>query len=128
MTGWRDRPTNAEKARRAAVHPGRPGQQCTAPAGYWGPVIDRSRCEGKSDCVAVCPYDVFEIRAIEDHECRVMPTGIRLKLWFHKARRRRIPPEPTRAVPAGSALSRVPRTQYNSWRGNKEVVCPSHRS
>jgi NAD-dependent dihydropyrimidine dehydrogenase PreA subunit len=29
-------------------------------------VIDRARCEGKADCVEVCPYDVFEVRRIED--------------------------------------------------------------
>ena len=28
--------------------------------------IDRSRCEGKKDCVAVCPYGVFEVRRIDD--------------------------------------------------------------
>ena len=29
------------------------------------PVVDHSRCEAKGPCVAVCPYNVFEIRAIE---------------------------------------------------------------
>ncbi len=28
------------------------------------PVVDRNRCEGKEDCVHVCPYDVFEIRTL----------------------------------------------------------------
>jgi NAD-dependent dihydropyrimidine dehydrogenase PreA subunit len=30
------------------------------------PVIDRNRCEGKADCVKVCPEDVFEVRTIDD--------------------------------------------------------------
>jgi 4Fe-4S ferredoxin len=30
------------------------------------PVIDRARCEGKKDCVEVCPEDVFEVRRIDD--------------------------------------------------------------
>jgi NAD-dependent dihydropyrimidine dehydrogenase PreA subunit len=30
------------------------------------PVIDRNRCEGKSDCVTVCPENVFEVRIIDD--------------------------------------------------------------
>jgi NAD-dependent dihydropyrimidine dehydrogenase PreA subunit len=30
------------------------------------PVVDRTRCEGKRECVAVCPYDVFEVRRMDD--------------------------------------------------------------
>ena len=44
--------------------PQEPG--CRAEAGAFVPRIDRSRCEGKSDCVEVCPYDVFEVRRIDD--------------------------------------------------------------
>ena len=57
---------NREKARRAAAHPDRPGEQCRAEAGRFVPVVDRSRCEGKRDCVEVCPYGVFEVRRMED--------------------------------------------------------------
>jgi NAD-dependent dihydropyrimidine dehydrogenase PreA subunit len=39
---------------------------CRAAPGTFAPQIDRSRCEGKSDCVDVCPYDVFEVRRIDD--------------------------------------------------------------
>lgn len=35
-------------------------------AGVLRPVIERGRCEGKRDCVKVCPYDVFEVRRIDD--------------------------------------------------------------
>ena len=51
---------NPEKARRAAVHPDRPGEKCRAEPGRFLPVIDRGRCEGKRDCVEVCPHRVFE--------------------------------------------------------------------
>jgi 4Fe-4S ferredoxin len=34
---------------------------CKHPAGAFVPVINRNRCEGKEDCVQVCPYNVFEI-------------------------------------------------------------------
>ena len=34
---------------------------CKQPPGEFTPVIDRGRCEGKADCVVVCPYDVFEL-------------------------------------------------------------------
>jgi 4Fe-4S ferredoxin len=40
--------------------------ECRADAGTFAPVVDRSRCEGKADCVEVCPYDVFEVRRIDD--------------------------------------------------------------
>lgn len=59
---------NPDKARRAAKDPKRPGQKCTAPAGTVVPVVDRNRCEGKKDCVEVCPYGVFEVRRIDDDD------------------------------------------------------------
>ena len=55
-----------EKARRAARHPQRPGESCRAAPGTFHPVVDHARCEGKRDCVEVCPYGVFEVRRIED--------------------------------------------------------------
>lgn len=36
-------------------------KNCRPAAGEFQPSIDRNRCEGKAECVAVCPYDVFEI-------------------------------------------------------------------
>jgi NAD-dependent dihydropyrimidine dehydrogenase PreA subunit len=71
------------KARRAAADPRRPGEQCTAPPGAWVPVVDRRRCEGKADCVAVCPYDVFEVGRISDEEFAALPLLSRLKLRAH---------------------------------------------
>lgn len=38
------------------------------------PVIDRNRCEGKADCVAVCPKSVFAIG--------VLPASQRSQLSF----------------------------------------------
>jgi 4Fe-4S ferredoxin len=40
--------------------------ECKAAAGQFVPVVDRGQCEGKADCVAVCPFDVFEVRRIDD--------------------------------------------------------------
>jgi 4Fe-4S ferredoxin len=42
---------------------GNPGE-----AGAYRPVVDRNACEGKRDCVEVCPYDVFEVRQIDDED------------------------------------------------------------
>ena len=55
-----------EKTRRAAAHPKRPGEECRAAPGAYAPQINRNKCEGKKDCVAVCPYGVFEVRRIDD--------------------------------------------------------------
>jgi len=71
------------KARRAARHPRRPGSHCAAPAGAFRPEIDRRRCEGKADCVAVCPYGVFVVATITDGEYRALPFLSRFKLRVH---------------------------------------------
>ena len=34
---------------------------CKHEPGIFAPVIDRARCEGKADCVVICPYEVFEL-------------------------------------------------------------------
>ena len=36
------------------------------------PVIDHARCEGKRDCIDVCPNDVFEVRRIDDSDYRAL--------------------------------------------------------
>lgn len=77
------RRTPAQKAQAAAAHPHRPGEDCKAEAGVWAPVVDRSRCEGKRDCEAVCPYGVFEVRTIADEHYRALSLLGRLKLRAH---------------------------------------------
>ena len=69
-----------EKARRAAAHPDRPGEQCRATPGGWRPVVDRTRCEGKRDCVEVCPYEVFEVRRIDDADWAPLSFLTKLKV------------------------------------------------
>ncbi len=75
--------TDREKVRRAAADPRRPGAECKAPAGSFIPVVDRGRCEAKADCVAVCPYDVFDIGRIEPADYRALPWLARLKVAVH---------------------------------------------
>jgi 4Fe-4S ferredoxin len=71
------------KAARAAAHPDRPGEDCKAPPGTWAPIVDPGRCEGKADCVAVCPYQVFQIGRIDDAIYRSLPLLARLKVRVH---------------------------------------------
>ena len=77
------RSRNPEKAQRAARHPRRPGERCKAEPGAFRPVVNRKRCEGKADCVQVCPYDVFEVGAIDAAEYAALPALARLKLLLH---------------------------------------------
>ena len=37
---------------------------CKQAPGLMRPVIDRNRCEGKEQCVAVCPYHVFTMATV----------------------------------------------------------------
>ncbi|MGA9526128.1 MAG: 4Fe-4S dicluster domain-containing protein [Myxococcaceae bacterium] len=72
-----------EKARKAARDPRRPGEKCEASPGQYLPVVNRGRCEGKKDCVVVCPYDVFEVRTMEDADFAALGFLQKLKSRAH---------------------------------------------
>jgi NAD-dependent dihydropyrimidine dehydrogenase PreA subunit len=74
---------NTEKARRAANDPDRPGEKCGAAPGAYVPVVDRNACEGKRDCVEVCPYNVFEVRRIADEDFAKLSFAGKLKSRVH---------------------------------------------
>jgi len=73
-----------EKARRAAADPDRPGEDCQAEPGKWRPVVNHARCEGKRDCIEVCPYGVFEVRRIDDLDWDDLGFFAKLKVRAHK--------------------------------------------
>ena len=102
-------PKNPKKTKRAAAHPKRPGQLCKAAAGSFVPVVDVRRCEGKADCAEVCPYDVFEIGAIDDAMYRALPLKNRIKLWVH-----------------GKQVAHTPRADACQACGLCVVACPEH--
>jgi NAD-dependent dihydropyrimidine dehydrogenase PreA subunit len=58
-------------------------EDCKHSAGVVAPRIDRTRCEGKEDCKAVCPYDVFDIRVLSREERRALPFLARMKAAVH---------------------------------------------
>ena len=60
--------------------------KCKSDPGVIRPVVDASRCEGKGDCVMVCPYDVFVVGQLSDAAFRSMPLMTKLKLWAHGRR------------------------------------------
>ncbi|AOJ33044.1 4Fe-4S dicluster domain-containing protein [Burkholderia metallica] len=56
---------------------------CKQPPGVIAPVVDLKRCEGKGDCVAVCPENVFEIRRIDHADYACLGLMHRVKLRVH---------------------------------------------
>jgi 4Fe-4S ferredoxin len=60
-----------------------PADTCKQPAGIFVPVVNRARCEGKADCVRVCPYQVFEVRSLTRAHQRELPFTARLKALAH---------------------------------------------
>jgi 4Fe-4S ferredoxin len=74
---------NNEKAKRAAKHPRRPGENCQAEPGDYYPAVNRNKCEGKRDCVEVCPFGVFEVSRINDADFARLSFFGRLKSLAH---------------------------------------------
>ena len=52
-------------------------------AGQLEPLIDRNHCEGKADCVRVCPYGVFELRVLAPEERAQLSFVGRMKAFVH---------------------------------------------
>jgi 4Fe-4S ferredoxin len=52
-------------------------------AGQLVPLIDRNHCEGKADCLRVCPYNVFELRVLTPAERAGLSLVGRLKAFVH---------------------------------------------
>jgi NAD-dependent dihydropyrimidine dehydrogenase PreA subunit len=57
--------------------------ECRAGPGEFVPVVDRSRCEGKAECVEVCPFHVFEVRRIDDADFAELGMLAKLKSVAH---------------------------------------------
>jgi 4Fe-4S ferredoxin len=53
------------------------------PAGKLMPVIDAQRCEGAGPCIAVCPVNVFTLRAPNTQEKAALGWKARVKVWVH---------------------------------------------
>ena len=49
----------------------------------FAPVIDRGRCEGKADCVVICPYEVFELGILPPAERAGLGMMAKVKGFVH---------------------------------------------
>ena len=56
---------------------------CKQAPGVIAPVVNLKRCEGKGDCVKVCPEAVFQIRRIADADYQDLGAFHKLKLRVH---------------------------------------------
>lgn len=61
-------------------------ENCQEVSGRVAPVVDRNRCEGKEDCVRVCPYNVFELGTISSEQRKALSFMGKLKAWGHGGR------------------------------------------
>ena len=61
------------------------GIECRGQPGKVAPLVDFNRCEAQADCERVCPFDVFEIRPIEDHDRANLSLRGKIKTWVHGA-------------------------------------------
>lgn len=98
---------NPEKAKKAASTPNRPGEKCRAEPGKFLPVINQSKCEGKRDCVEVCPYDVFEVRKIDEDDFQKLSFFGKMKSRAH-----------------GKMMAYTPRADLCQACGLCVVACP----
>jgi NAD-dependent dihydropyrimidine dehydrogenase PreA subunit len=61
-------------------------RDCRQPPGAFHPMIDRNRCEGKAECVAVCPVHVFEIAVLPEEARKGLSFRGKLKGFAHSWR------------------------------------------
>jgi len=58
--------------------------ECKQAPGTFIPVIDRNRCEGKADCVRVCPVEVFAVETLAKEARSGLSLRGKLKGFAHK--------------------------------------------
>ena len=82
---------NPTKARKAARDPARPGEDCASAPDRYDIIVDRGKCEGKGDCVEVCPYSVFEVGRLTDAEFSALSLLGKVKSLAHRRKTARTP-------------------------------------
>jgi NAD-dependent dihydropyrimidine dehydrogenase PreA subunit len=56
---------------------------CSQEPGFVVPIVDFGSCEGKGDCVRVCPENVFVLRRIDDEDYRELGFLQKIKQRVH---------------------------------------------
>jgi NAD-dependent dihydropyrimidine dehydrogenase PreA subunit len=81
--------------------------ECRAEAGAFAPVVNRAKCEGKADCVRVCPYNVFEVRRIEESDFASLGVLGKLKSIAH-GRKTAYTPQASACQACGKCVAACP--------------------
>jgi NAD-dependent dihydropyrimidine dehydrogenase PreA subunit len=82
-------------------------EECRSEPGAMVPVIDRARCEGKADCVEVCPYHVFEVRRMDDADFAALGWLGKLKSIAH-GRKTAYTPQASACQACGKCVTACP--------------------
>jgi NAD-dependent dihydropyrimidine dehydrogenase PreA subunit len=83
--------------------------ECRATPGEFAPVVDHAKCEGKADCVEVCPFDVFEVRRIDDSDYARLGLLAKLKSVAH-GRKTAYTPLASACQACGKCVAACPET------------------
>jgi 4Fe-4S ferredoxin len=59
-------------------------EECQQAAGVFRPVIDRNSCEGKAECVRVCPTSVFSVGTLPKKQRANVSLKGKLKGFAHR--------------------------------------------
>ena len=59
-------------------------RDCKQAPGAFIPVLDRSRCEGKGECVRVCPVSVYAVGTLPPEQRSGLGLRARLKGMAHR--------------------------------------------
>jgi NAD-dependent dihydropyrimidine dehydrogenase PreA subunit len=65
-------------------HPMSSLESCKQEPGVFVPLINRNRCEGKADCVAVCPVGVFKVDTLPPEQRAGLKLQGRIKGFVHR--------------------------------------------
>ncbi|MEW5849284.1 MAG: ferredoxin family protein [Myxococcota bacterium] len=71
------------------------------------PRVDLNRCEGKHDCVDVCPHNVFQVRVLPEAERDQLTRLGRVKSFFH-GHRKAFVVHPDQCHACGSCVTACP--------------------
>jgi NAD-dependent dihydropyrimidine dehydrogenase PreA subunit len=71
------------------------------------PVVDRAKCEGKAECVKVCPENVFEVRRMDDADFAGLSWLGKLKSIAH-GRKTAYTPGAERCATCGECVKACP--------------------
>ena len=82
---------------------------CRSAPAEFAPVVDRSKCEGKADCVEVCPLHVFEVRRIDDADFAKLGVLAKLKSIAH-GRKTAYTPRATACEACGECVAACPES------------------